>query len=107
VIVEQQFGPGAAQVPDEIIGEHGKKDVGADAVVGLQPTGLSRGEAMMDRPDLEIDGLDRAEGALHPRERLVGEDRGRGVEQVCGHIGARHVEAVQRRLAGDSPCYCE
>ena len=46
------------------------------------------GEAMVDRADLEIDGFERAEGALDPGESFVGEDRGRGVEHLGTDIGA-------------------
>jgi hypothetical protein len=40
-----------------MIGEHAQEDVGADAV----------GQPMVDRPNLEIDRLECAEGALDKR----------------------------------------
>jgi hypothetical protein len=42
-------------MPFQVIGEHAKKHMGTHAI----------GQPVIDRPDLEIDGLDAAESALH------------------------------------------
>jgi hypothetical protein len=85
VILEEDGGEGLAHVPLEVIGEHAEEDVGAHAV----------GEAMVDGSDLEIDGLDRAEGALDEGEALVCGDRLGGGEGRDRHGGANDVEAVE------------
>src|SRR5271166_3740532 len=53
VVVEHE-GQALAHVPFEIIGEHAEEDVGAHAVF----------EPVVDRPDMEVDGLDRPDGVL-------------------------------------------
>jgi len=83
--------PGAAEVPDEVGGEHAEQHVGADAVF----------EAVVDRAQVQVDGLDRAEVAFDVGELFVGGDRGGGVEALGGHAGADDVDAVQRGLGGD------
>jgi len=54
---------------------------------------------VIDRPDLEIDRLDAAEGALH--EGFVATHRGGVVESGGGQAGTDDVEAVEGRLSGD------
>src|SRR5438105_6427049 len=54
------------------------------------------------RTQLEIDGLQRAEGVLDAAETFVGAHRGGGIA-VCGRqVGADHVDAVERGLGGDA-----
>ena len=43
------------------------------------------GEPVMHRTDLEVDALERAEGALDLGEALVGEHRAAGVERFGRH----------------------
>jgi hypothetical protein len=74
-----------------MIGEHAQQDVGAHA----------RRRPMEDRTQMDIDGLQRAERALDPRQALVGTDGCRVIEQLLGQVGAHDVDAVQRRLGGD------
>ena len=55
VVVVEHRGETGAQAPFEVIGEHAEEHVSADAF--LQP--------MIDRPDVEIDGLQTTKGVLH------------------------------------------
>ena len=55
-----------AHVPFDMIGEHAQADVGAHA----------RSGPMEDRSDLQIDGLDAADGALDLGQALVGPHAG-------------------------------
>jgi hypothetical protein len=64
VIVEEDGSQRPAHMPFETIGEHAQKHMGANTV----------GEAMVDRPDQDIDGLDRAEGTLDVGEAFVRAD---------------------------------
>ena len=56
---------------------------------------------MIDRPDVQIDGLDRADRVLHPAEGFVGSDCGDVVERGGRQAGAHGVEAVERRFSSD------
>src|SRR4051812_2919296 len=78
-------------MPDQIVGEHTKEDMRADA----------SGQAVVDGADLEVDRLDRAEGSLHLAEALVGEHGGGAVEVGGGQAGAQHINAIQGGLTGD------
>lgn len=91
VILEQQRRQRPAHVPGDVIGEHAEKD--------MRPH--PAGEAMVHGADLEVDRLERAEGALDPGEALVGEDCRAGIEILRRHRGAQDIEAVERRLTGD------
>ena len=55
-VVVEHGGQALAHVPFEIIGEHAEEDVGAHAVF----------EPVVDRPDMEVEGLDRPDGVLDP-----------------------------------------
>ena len=59
------------------------------------------GQPVIDRPDLEIDGLEAAEGALHQAQGFVAAHGGGVVERVGRQAGAHDVEAVEGRLGGD------
>ena len=56
---------------------------------------------VMDRAQLEIDRLDRAERPLDLSEALVGEHGVFGAERVGRDTGADHVDPVKRRLLRD------
>ena len=56
---------------------------------------------MIDRPDLEIDGLEAAESALHQAEGFVTAHGSRVVENGGGQAGTHDVEAVECRFHGD------
>jgi len=60
------------------------------------------GRVVEDRAYLQIDCLDRTEGALDLCQALVGGDRGIGVERLPGEAGADDVQAVERRLGVDA-----
>jgi hypothetical protein len=72
-------------------GEHAQKDMSAHP----------RGEPVVDRPDVQIDGLQAAEGALDAGEALIGADDIVGGQGFVLDIGADDVEAVEPRLGGD------
>jgi len=56
---------------------------------------------VVDRAQVQVDGLQGAEVALHPGQRLVrGHDLGR-VHLLGRHGGADDVDPVQGRLGGD------
>src|SRR5450631_912656 len=56
---------------------------------------------MIDRPHLEIDRLEAAEGAFGGRELFVGGDRGGLIERRFGDSGAHHIDAVECRFGVD------
>src|SRR6202166_4167591 len=56
---------------------------------------------MMDRPDLEIDGLEAAERALDIGQAFVDADDRTAVEQVGCDAGAHHVETIEQGLVVD------
>src|SRR5437660_796130 len=56
---------------------------------------------MEDGTDVEVDGLEAAEGALDSGETLVGAHRIGGIESIGWNAGMQHVEAVERGLCGD------
>ena len=58
-------------------------------------------EPVVERPDLQIDRLRRAEGALDQGQALVCGDGAGIVEGGGGQAGADNVDAVQRHLGGD------
>jgi hypothetical protein len=59
------------------------------------------GQPVIDRPDLEIDGLDAAESALHQAEGFVAAHGSRVVENGGGQADTHDVEAVECRFHGD------
>jgi len=91
VIVEQDGGERLAHVPFQMIGEHAQEHVGAHAWA----------DPMEDRTNVEVDGLEAAEGALDAGQALIGAHRISGIESIGWHIGAQHVEAVERGFCGD------
>ena len=58
---KHQFAPGLAHVPLDVVGEHAQEDMRAHPI----------GQTVVDRAHLQIDGLERTEGALDVGERLV------------------------------------
>ena len=60
-------------MPFDVVAEHAQEYVGADA--GAEP--------VIERPNLQIDGFERAEGALDKGERFVSA-HGRDIVQVSG-----------------------
>jgi hypothetical protein len=83
VIVEQRR-QALAHMPLQVIGEHAKKHVGPHAI----------DQPVIGRPDLEIDGLDAAEGALHQAEGFVAAHRGGGGAEI--YPGDQH-DRLDRR----------
>src|ERR671919_273919 len=58
-------------------------------------------EPVVDRADLELGTLERAEGALGLGEGLVRADDVGGRQLVGSHARAQYVDAVERRLRAD------
>ena len=56
---------------------------------------------MIDRPHLEIDRLEAAEGAFGGRELFVGGDRRGLIQRRFGDCGAHHIDAVECRFGVD------
>ena len=92
VLVEQHRGQAPAHVPFQIVGQHAEQDVRAHPRRG----------PMEHRTQLEIDGLQRAEGVLHAAETFVGAHRGGGIGLRGRQVGADHIDAVERGLGGDA-----
>ena len=75
VLVFEEVGrPGLAQVPFHVIGQHAEKDVRTHAP----------GQAMMDGPDAQVDGLEGAEYLFGMGQRLVTAD-----DPLRGELGLR------------------
>jgi transposase len=91
MIVEQVRSERLAHVPLEIVGEHAQQHMGADPI----------GQAMVDRSDLEIDGLDRTEGTLGLAQALVDPHDIAGSQRGFVKIGADDVEAIEFALGLD------
>ena len=60
VIVIEHGRQALAHVPFEVVAEHAQEDVGAHPL----------GQPVVDRADVEVDGLDRADGPLDQAEGL-------------------------------------
>src|ERR1700722_14735976 len=56
---------------------------------------------MEDGTDVEVDGLEAAEGPLDTGKALIGAHRIGGIESIGWNAGMQHVEAVERGLCGD------
>src|SRR5674476_1540863 len=78
-------------VPHEVGGEHADEHVGPDP--GLGP--------VVDRAQVQVDGLDGAEVAFYPGQALVGGHHFGRVHLLDRHGGADDVDPVQGRLGGD------
>src|SRR4051812_26064324 len=91
LVGEHQLAPRLAHVPLDVVGEHAQEDVGADAIFA----------PVVDRPDLEVDGLEGAEGAFHAGQRLVVADRIVGGHVTLFDTGANDVETIERGFLGD------
>ena len=72
-------------MPAHVVGEHAEQQVSPDSVVGV----------MMEGTDLEVDGLEAAEGALDLDQELVGTHHPVLVQTLRGERGAEHVDAVE------------
>src|SRR5262249_52024292 len=56
---------------------------------------------MMDRPHLDVDSLEAAEGALSIRELFVGADGCRRVKYILRKAGAQRADAIESRFGLD------
>ena len=91
VVVEQERLEGLAHVPLDVVGEHAQQDVGAHPV----------GAAVVDRPYLQVDGLEGPKGALDLRQVLVGAHGLCGIEVFGLDVGTDDVEPVELLLVRD------
>ncbi len=80
-----------SHVPLDIIGEHAQADMCAHA----------RGSPMEDRSNLQVDGLDAADGAFNLSEAFVGSHTGAVIESFDREAGADHIDAIETRLVID------
>src|SRR5262245_53418588 len=91
VVVKKDRGECATHVPFNVVAEHAKEDVSADAI----------GLAMMDGSDLEVDGFDATEGALDRCQALVGTYDLVGRHAVGVDGCADDINAVESSLIGN------
>ena len=91
LVIEQQRSQGLPQMPMDVIGQQAQE----------QMSPYPRLHPMTDGTDVQVDGLQRTEGPLHPGQVLVAAHHG-GCWQTIGRFaGPQHVEPVQLRLPDD------
>jgi hypothetical protein len=73
-------------------GEQPQKDMGAH----------TRGELVVDRAQVHIDGLQAAKGALDAGEALIGADHTVGRQGARLEAGADAIETVETGFVGDA-----
>src|SRR5712691_2088769 len=88
LILEEDWRPSLPHMPLQVVGERAQEDVGADAI----------GNPVIDGPDLEIDPLQAAEGALHLGKSLVVPDRVFCRETFLRLAGPHDVDPIQDLL---------
>ena len=89
--------PGLAHVPLDVVGEHAQEDVGAHARRG----------PVVDRADLEIDGLDASGRRARPGPGSCRRAPSAASSRAFGRqAGADDVDAVERGLGGDARRSC-
>ena len=91
-VTEQQGPPRLEHVPQDVVGEHAHEDVGPDPM--LKP--------VVDGPDLEVDGLERAKRALDLGESLIAAHGLLGGYPLLGETRAEDIDPIKCRLGGDS-----
>ena len=85
MIVEEPRRQRFTHMPDHVIGEHARKDVGA------HPSG----EAVVNRADVEVHGFYGTEGPLDLGDALIGEDDGGCIKRFGRDAGSQHIKAVE------------
>ena len=91
VVVEEKRSQQLSHVPFDVVGQHAKQDVSADAI--RQP--------VVNGPHMQVDGLETAKGSFHSREAFItGHDLFAG-QGVGFDAGANDVDPVQALLAFD------
>ena len=83
---EEQGAPRFAHVPLDVVGEHAQQDVRAHPI----------GQMVVDGAHLQIDRLERAEGAFHIAQGLVAAHDISGRDDLGTKRRAQHVNAVER-----------
>src|SRR5262245_27364889 len=91
LVGKHQFLPGLAHVPLDIVGEHAQENVRAH-------TGL---ETMMDGPDLEIHGLERAKRPFHRAQSLVVAHDITAAHRPLGDARTDNIDAIERRFGSN------
>jgi len=92
IIIKQDRFEALAHVPFDVAGEHAEKDMSAHP----------RGEPVVDRAQVQIDGLEAAKGTLDPSQALVGADHAIRRQGFGLKAGADDIKAVEPRLRGNA-----
>src|SRR5262245_10641221 len=79
-------------MPFDVAGEHAEKDMSAHP----------RGEPVVDRAEVQIDGLETPKDGLDPSQTLVAADHVIGRQGLILKAGADDIKAVEPRLLGDA-----
>jgi len=89
--IEQQWLPGFAQVPFDVVGQHAEEDVGTHPIRQM----------MVDGPDLQVHALQAPKGPFHLGQAVVVGLRIFGLQLGRRNLGAEHVDAVRRGFVVD------
>src|ERR1700736_3256806 len=92
VVVEEDGFEALAHVPFDMAGEHAQEDMGAHP----------RRQPVMDRAEVQVDGLQAAKGALDAGEALIRANHVIGGQDVILDAGADDIKAVEPSLVGDA-----
>src|SRR5215471_5765631 len=92
VVIEQHRFEALTHVPFDMAGKHAQEDLGAHP----------RRQPMVDRAQVQIDGLQAAKGALDAGEVLVGADDTIGRQGIVLDAGADDVKTIEPGLGGDA-----
>src|ERR1700730_1868259 len=92
VVVEEDGFEALAHVPFDMAGEHAQEDMGAHP----------RRQPVMDRGEVQVDGLQAAKGALDAGEALIRANHVIGGQDVILDAGADDIKAVEPSLVGDA-----
>src|SRR5215831_7750669 len=92
LVIEQHGFEALAHVPFDVAGEHAQKDVGAHP----------RRQPVVDRAEVQIDGLQAAKGALDMGEVLVGADDTLGRQGFVRNAGTDDVKTIEPSLGRDA-----
>src|SRR6516165_1947233 len=92
VVIEQHGSQALAHVPFDVAGEHAQEDMGAHP----------RRQPVVDWAEVQIDGLQAAEGALDMGKVLVGPDNALGRQRFALDAGADDVKTIEPGLSSDA-----
>src|SRR5215467_12351145 len=92
VVIEQHGSQALAHVPFDMAGEHAQEDMGAHP----------RRQPVVDWAEVQIDGLQAAEGALDMGKVLVGTDNALGRQGFVLDAGTDGVKTIEPGLSSDA-----